>query len=130
TRVSRVRRTLAEARANPAPIDWDAYEPPVAAHPGRHIVDQPIDELVDYIDWTPFFQAWELRGVYPKILDDATVGPQARALFDDAQTLLRRMIDERAIRARAVIGLFPARAVGDDVELDTDQGPVRVIGLR
>ena len=72
------------------------------------------------IDWTPFFQAWELAGRYPKILDDAVVGEQARQLFGDAQAMLRRIVDERWLSARAVVGLFAANAIGDDIELYTD----------
>ena len=96
-------------------VDWEAYRPPRPARPGIHVFDEvDLRELVAYIDWTPFFQTWEVAGKYPEILEDAVVGAQARALLADAQTLLERMIDERRLTARAVVGLFPANAVGPD----------------
>jgi 5-methyltetrahydrofolate--homocysteine methyltransferase len=83
--------------------------------------DYPLDELSKYIDWTPFFQAWELAGRYPKIFDDKLVGEHARTLFNDAQRALKRIIDGKLIRARAVIGLWPANRVGDDIEVYADE---------
>lgn len=83
---------------------------------------------MDYIDWTPFFIVWELRGKYPKILDDEVVGEEAHKLFDDAQSLLKRIVDEELLKARAVIGLFPANAVGDDdIEIYTDENRTDVL---
>src|SRR5882724_4371085 len=76
--------------------------------------------LIPFIDWSPFFHTWELRGRYPAILDDATFGKQARELFDDAQKLLTKVVEERLVQARGVIGFWPANAVGDDVEVFTD----------
>ena len=106
---------LAQARANRLPIDWQDYQPPQPRHPGIQVLeDYPLTELVPYIDWTPFFKTWELAGSYPKILDDPIVGDQARQLFEDAQQMLRQMVDEHWIHARAVFGLFPANAVADD----------------
>ncbi len=94
---------------------WDGYEPPRPVLMGVQVFDDyPLAELVHYIDWTPFFIAWELRGKFPRILDDEVVGKEASALFADAQALLRRIVDEKLLKARAVIGLFPANAVGDD----------------
>ena len=94
---------------------WDGYEPPRPVLMGVQVFDDyPLAELVPYIDWTPFFIAWELRGKFPRILDDEIVGKEASALFADAQALLRRIVDEKLLKARAVIGLFPANAVGDD----------------
>jgi len=120
------RVTLAEARANRFRIDWSAYAPPVPRRPGIHVLpDYPLEEIAGRIDWTPFFQAWELHGRYPAILDDAKVGEEARKLFADAQAMLRRMIAERWVEARAVFGLFPANAVGDDdiaVHADESRG--------
>jgi 5-methyltetrahydrofolate--homocysteine methyltransferase len=84
--------------------------------------DIPLLTLRDYVDWTPFFHTWELKGVYPRILDDEKYGAQARLIFAEANVMLDRMIAEHLIRARAVYGLFPANAVGDDVVLYTDQG--------
>ena len=113
--------SLDKARANAFVTDWAGYRPVTPRQPGITVFeDYPLAELVPYIDWTPFFQAWELAGRYPKILDDAIVGEQARQLFADAQAMLARIVDERWLRARAVIGLFPANAIGDDTELYTD----------
>jgi 5-methyltetrahydrofolate--homocysteine methyltransferase len=96
-------------------VDWEAYAPPRPARPGIHVFnDVDLDELRPYIDWTPFFQTWEMAGKYPTILEDPVVGEQARQLMADAETLLARMIRERRIRGRAVVGLFPAGAVGPD----------------
>ena len=112
---------LAAARANAPVIDWAAYEPPVPAFLGTRVYEAyPLGELVERIDWTPFFQAWELAGRYPKILDDPVVGLQARALWDDAQRMLTRLVEERWLEARAVIGFFAAQADGDDVRLFAD----------
>ena len=83
--------------------------------------DYSLDELVDYISWTPFFGAWELRGAFPAILKSPTYGEEAKRLFSDAQHLLRKMIDEKALTAKATIGFFPANSVGDDVEIYTDE---------
>ena len=106
---------LRPARANalaPDPADGAPVAPRV---PGVQVLlDYPLAELVDYIDWTPFFSAWELAGRFPRILDDDVVGEQARKLYDDAQTMLRRIVDERWLSANAVIGLFPANRDGED----------------
>ncbi len=114
--------SLAEARNNGFRTDWSAAAPPVPRFLGvREFQAYDLAELARYIDWTPFFQAWELHGRYPRILDDAVVGEEARKLFADAQAMLKRMIDEQWIEARAVLGLFPANAVGDDIELYADE---------
>ncbi|GHF31026.1 5-methyltetrahydrofolate--homocysteine methyltransferase [Deinococcus metalli] len=89
--------------------------PPAPREPGRQIIEQPIAELLDYIDWTPFFIAWEMKGIYPTILTDPLRGEEARKLFEDAQALLRRVIDETLLTARGVIGLWPAWRDGDDI---------------
>jgi len=110
-----------DARKNRTPIDWTAYEPPRPSRPGVHVLDDfPLAELEPYIDWTPFFQSWQLAGKFPKILDDERQGEQARKLYEDAKAMLRRIVDEQWLSARAVIGLFPANAVGDDTEIYTD----------
>jgi 5-methyltetrahydrofolate--homocysteine methyltransferase len=110
------------ARANAIPIDWSGFEPPVPARPGVHVLDDlPIAELVPYIDWTFFFHAWQLRGRFPKILDDAEKGEEARKLYADAEAMLEQIIAHRWLRAAAVIGLFPANAIGDDLEVYTDE---------
>lgn len=96
-------------------LDWDNYQPPVPTFTGiKAFNDYPLEELVDYIDWTPFFITWNLSGKYPKIFDDETVGEAAKNLFDDAQTMLRDLIDNKKLRARAVIGFWPANTVSPD----------------
>ncbi len=92
----------------------------------RAFENYPLDELVDYIDWTPFFHAWELRGAYPRILDDDVVGEAARNLFNDGQAMLARMVVEKMILARGVVGFYPANAVGDDIEIYTNESRVEV----
>jgi len=110
-------KTLEEARANKFKIDFQPNLP-VPEFTGTRVFDNyPLEELVPYIDWTPFFHTWELRGSYPKIFDDKNVGDEAKKLFDDAQTLLKRILDEKLLTARAVIGFWPANAIGDDIEL-------------
>ncbi|HEY9506535.1 MAG TPA: vitamin B12 dependent-methionine synthase activation domain-containing protein, partial [Gemmatimonadales bacterium] len=102
-------------------LDWRAAEPPVPCAPGVHVLDDyDLAELTRTIDWTPFFQTWELAGHYPAILEDPTVGPAARGLFDDARALLDRIVRERLLTARGVFGLFPAASVGDDIEVYRD----------
>ncbi|NCA88849.1 MAG: methionine synthase [Gammaproteobacteria bacterium] len=109
---------LAEARANPVAIDWDHYQPPTPREPGLQVFpDIPLSEITPYIDWTFFFHAWELKGRFPQILDDPEKGEEARKLFDDAHALLERIVRERWLRAAAVIGLFPANGVGDDIQV-------------
>lgn len=113
--------TLEQARANKLKIDWDSYTPPVPKDLGIQLFDDmPLEYLVPYIDWTPFFHTWELKGSYPKILDDADKGVEAKKLFADAQEMLSQIIDGRWLKARAVVGLFPANSVDDDIEVYTD----------
>jgi len=110
------------ARANALDFDWSDYRPEAPNTPGVTVIDDwPLDELVDYIDWTPFFQTWELAGRYPNILDDETVGEAARSLFDDAQQMLRRIVDEKWLLAKAVCALLPAARDGDDILIYTDE---------
>ncbi|MBP1472877.1 methionine synthase [Frateuria sp. MAH-13] len=110
---------LEKARAQRFTCDWANYDPPQPACPGLTVFDDyDLAELREYIDWTPFFQAWELAGHYPAILTDEIVGPQATELFNDAQTMLDRIVAEKWLTARAVIGFWPAANVGDDIELD------------
>ncbi|MEN8145518.1 MAG: methionine synthase [Gemmatimonadota bacterium] len=110
--------TLAEARDRGLQLDWGAYETPVPRSPGITVIDpQPLAELADYIDWTPFFRAWELKGRFPAILDDPAVGPEARSLFDDARALLDEIIRDELLTARGAVGLFPAASVNEDIEL-------------
>ena len=132
----RVSLPLAEARRRRLQLDWAAYEPARPCNPGITAFDDyPLDELVPYIDWTPFFQAWELKGSYPAIFQDSAVGESARKLFADAQALLKRIVAERLVQARAVFGLFPANSVGDDdieVYAGEDRSKLRAVlrGLR
>jgi 5-methyltetrahydrofolate--homocysteine methyltransferase len=123
------RVSLPVARANKFAIDWDSYTPPVPRQLGiQQFEDYDLAELVDYIDWTPFFQAWELAGRYPRILDDEVVGEEATRLLTDAQAMLKRLVDEKRLQARAVFGLFPANSVGDDdIELYTDDSRTDVL---
>jgi 5-methyltetrahydrofolate--homocysteine methyltransferase len=113
---------LAEARANAFRPDWAAYAPSRPATLGRQFFrSYDLAEIARYIDWTPFFQTWELTGSYPKILDDPVVGEAARNVFRDAQTMLERILREKWLTANAVIGLYPANAVGDDIEIYADE---------
>lgn len=105
-------------------INWKDYTPPVPTFTGTKVLDDyPLEKLVDYIDWTPFFISWDLVGKYPKILNDEIVGEAARELFANAQTMLQKIIDEKLLTARAVFGFWPANQVdGDDLELyDTER---------
>ena len=113
--------SIAEARANATPVDWAAAPISTPARLGVTVLDDiDLAQIVPYIDWTFFFHAWQLKGRYPKILDDPDKGEEARKLFADAQAMLKRIVDEKWLRGAAVVGLFPANAVGDDVEVYTD----------
>jgi 5-methyltetrahydrofolate--homocysteine methyltransferase len=118
-----VRLKLAEARANKFRIDWASYTPPVPKQPGVHVLKAyDLAKLVEVIDWTPFFASWELHGKYPKILSDEVVGTEATKLYNDARAMLKKMIAENWVEARAVFGLFPANTVNDDdIEVYTDE---------
>ena len=115
--------TLEQARANKQKIDWDNYKPPVPNDLGLQIFDDmPLEFLVPYIDWTPFFHTWELKGSYPKIFDDPDKGEEAKKLYADAQEMLEQMVAERWVQARAVVGMFPANSINDDdIEVYTDE---------
>ncbi|TIV59232.1 methionine synthase [Mesorhizobium sp.] len=116
------RLPLAKARANAHKIDWAGYEPPKPSFLGLRVFDGwDLAELARYIDWTPFFQTWELKGRYPKILDDEDQGPAARQLFEDAQAMLAKIIAEKWFAPKGVIGFWPANAAGDDIRLFTDE---------
>lgn len=121
--------TFEEARANAFKTDWNRYTPPAPSFLGlRTLNNYPLETLVPYIDWTPFFQAWELHGRYPAILQDKVVGEAASNLFRDAQVMLRKIIEQKWLAANAVIGLFPANTVnGDDIEIYTDRSRSKVI---
>jgi 5-methyltetrahydrofolate--homocysteine methyltransferase len=110
--------TIDKARANRTPIDWSTFEPTKPTFLGnRYFDDYPIGELVDYIDWTPFFQTWQLAGKYPAIFNDAIVGQEAKQLFEDANQLLKEVVDKKLLKAKAVVGFYPANSIDDDVLL-------------
>ena len=122
----RVLVPYAEALANRVPIAWRADDVPQPAFLGRRVLeDFPLAELVPFIDWTFFFSAWELKGKYPKILEHPEIGAAARELFEHGQELLRRMIDERLVRASGVYGFWPACSEGDEIVLFTDESRSR-----
>ncbi len=120
---------IEEARRRRFQVDWSEHRSVRPALLGEIKVlnDYPIEELTQYIDWTPFFKSWELSGKYPSILDDEVVGAQARELFDDAGQMLKRIIADKSLTARAVFGLFPANAIGDDIELYTDDSRTEIL---
>ena len=123
--------SLEKARGQKFDGGWADYTPPAPRQPGLHVFDDyPLDELVDCIDWTPFFNAWELFGKYPAILTDDVVGAQASELYRDARAMLAKIVDERWLTAKAVFGLWPANSVGDDVELTVDGRSERLHFLR
>ena len=110
--------SLEKARTQKFDGGWDTYTPPVPKQPGLHVFgDYPLADLVDCIDWTPFFNAWELFGKYPAILTDEVVGAQASELYRDARAMLAKIVDEKWLTAKAVFGLWPANSVGDDIEI-------------
>jgi len=114
---------LEKARAQRFDGHWDDYRPPAPVKLGITVFDDyPLAELAEYIDWTPFFSAWELSGRYPAILKDEIVGTQATELYADARAMLKRIIAEKWLTARAVIGLWPAASVGDDIEIYREPG--------
>ncbi|MER8573211.1 methionine synthase [Mesorhizobium sp. M1409] len=115
------RLPLAKARANAHQLDWSEYEPPKPSFTGVKVFENwDLTEIARYIDWTPFFQTWELKGRYPRILEDEAQGPAARQLFEDAQAMLKQIIAEKWFAPRGVIGFWPANTVGDDIRLFTD----------
>jgi 5-methyltetrahydrofolate--homocysteine methyltransferase len=126
---TRKQLTIADARANKTKIDWANYQPTVPGKLGIQTLDDyPLSDLVDRIDWTPFFQSWELHGKYPRILEDEIVGEHATTLFKDAQKMLKQIVDEKWLTARAVFGLFPANSINDDdMEVYTDESRSEVL---
>ena len=121
--------TLKKARENKLQLDWENYDPPKPTFLGTKVFDDySLEELSEYIDWTPFFSTWELRGKYPAIFEDSFVGEEAKTLFNDAQSMLRRIIDEKWLTAKGVIGFFPANAVNeDDIEIYASEDRKEVI---
>ncbi len=125
----KARLPLASARNNALKLDWSgAYVPPKPSFLGtKTFEDYPIAELIEFIDWTPFFQTWELAGKFPAILDDAKVGEAARALYDDARKMLDRIVAQKWFKASAVVGFWPVNAVGDDIVVYTDNTRSKVL---
>lgn len=116
------RLPLSQARANAHKIDWSGYQAKAPSFLGTRVFQGwELEELARYIDWTPFFQTWELKGVYPKILEDEKQGAAARQLFDDAQAMLAKIITEKWFAPKAVVGFWPAGTVGDDIRLFADE---------
>ncbi len=110
--------SLEDARQNALQLDWNSYEPPKPTFEGIQVFnDYPLDKIAERIDWTPFFQTWEMKGKFPNILEDENVGHEAQKLYDDARAMLKRIIDEKWLSAAGVIGFWPANSVGDDIEL-------------
>jgi len=121
--------SLAEARNNKQQIDWKAYKPKKPNFTGvGYWQDYPLEKIRDYIDWTPFFYTWEMKGVYPKILNDEHKGEEARKLFTDASIMLEQIVNEKWLTAKAVIGIFPANQVNDDdIEIYSDDSRKQVV---
>ena len=117
----KTRMPLAKARANALALDWSAYRPTAPSFLGTRVFDSyDLAELARFIDWTPFFQTWELKGRYPAILDDPEQGAAARTLFDDAQAMLKQIVEEKWLEPKAVVGFWPAARIGDDIALYAD----------
>lgn len=123
--------SYSDARRNKLKIDWANYTPPMPAHPGVTLFsDFPLAEIRNYIDWTPFFQSWQLTGKFPAILDDVVVGESARDLYNDAQRMIDRIIGEKWIKANGIIGFWPANTVEDDlIEVYTDQSRTKILEI-
>ena len=120
--------SLPQARANRRRIEWSAFTPTPPRAPGIHRFESyPLEQLLGYIDWMPFFNAWEFAGKFPDVLSDPLVGEAASNLYADARRMLKQVIAEKWLEARAVVGLFPANAVGDDVEVYADEQRTRVL---
>ena len=116
------RQTLAAARANAFKIDWSGYEAKAPSFFGTKVFqDFDLADLAAHIDWTPFFQTWEMKGRYPTILEDERQGEAARSLFADAKAMLKQIVDEKWFVPKAVVGFWPANAVGDDIRIFTDE---------
>ncbi len=123
--------SLEHARGQRFSCDWAQYAPPVPAQPGLHVFeDWPLQDLLPFLDWSPFFSAWELAGKFPAILDDEIVGAQASALYRDARAMLDTIIKEKWLTARAVFGLWPANSRGDDVVVSLPDGQATLHFLR
>jgi 5-methyltetrahydrofolate--homocysteine methyltransferase len=120
--------SLEQSRKRALPTDWKTVDIAKPAFTGVKVIDElPLREIREFIDWSPFFHAWEIRGRYPALLDDPVTGPRCRELFDDAQKLLNKLLDENLIHGKAVYGFFPAAAAGDDIVCYTDDTRTKVL---
>jgi 5-methyltetrahydrofolate--homocysteine methyltransferase len=120
--------SLEESRKRAFKTDWNTVDIATPSFTGIKVIDDlPLKEIRDYIDWSPFFHAWEIRGRYPALLDDPALGPRCCELFNDAQVLLDRLINKPMIHGKAVYGFFPASSIGDDIELYTDESRTKVL---
>ena len=123
--------SIDKARENKFQIEWNQDDITVPKQVGvQEFVSYTLEELVNYIDWTPFFQTWELHGKFPAILEDEVVGKEATKLFADAQKMLDKIVDEKWLKANAVIGLFPANSIGDDIEIYTDESRSKILHIQ
>jgi 5-methyltetrahydrofolate--homocysteine methyltransferase len=124
--------SIEDARKNKLKLDWDNFTPVKPNFIGTKTVEVELSELVDFIDWTPFFNSWELYGKYPAILTDEIVGEQATNLFADAQEMLQQIVSEKWLTAKGILGIFPANTINDDdIELTTDnRQPITFLTLR
>jgi len=123
-RASKELLQLSDARANKATLDFSETNIAIPKKLGAHQLDVDLEHLVPYIDWTPFFQTWELHGKFPAILSDEIVGAEASALFEDAQKMLTEMVQDSWVKAKAIFGIFPANSIGDDIEISDHTGHV------
>jgi 5-methyltetrahydrofolate--homocysteine methyltransferase len=120
--------SIEDARANKTEIDWESTEIVKPNKLGKQVFDNyPLEEIRNYIDWGPFFIAWQMKGKFPDVLEDEKYGEEAQKLYDDANELLDKIVDQKLLKARAVLGLYPANSVGDDVELYTDDSRTEVL---
>lgn len=120
--------SINDARTNKFQTDWSKKIINKPTFLGvKSFIDYPLSHLVNYIDWTPFFSTWELAGRFPKILSDELIGESAKSLFDDAQTMIKKIIAEKWLQANAIIGFFPANSVGDDIEIYSDESRQQVV---
>ncbi len=122
----KARITYEAARANKVKIDWESYQVPVPNHTGLQVFENvSLSDIRKYIDWTPFFSTWMLKGKYPQIFENQTIGKEARKLYDEANAMIDQVIANGELRASAVVGLFPANAVGEDVEIYDESGKLQ-----
>ena len=121
--------SYSQAQQNPFPIDWDEFNPQRPKTLGTQTIKSlDLELLLPFFDWTPFFRSWDLHGKYPDLLEDEVVGEQAKVLYQDAQTMLHQMIEEQWVTAKARFGLFPVNAVGDDIEIYSDENRSKTLG--